>query len=129
MVSLFALFIFTHKSLSSANSCVSVDNIEQNKIEADTLSFKTNGNIVFIPYSKGDYIKKGQVIARLDGLTCQVKKNNVCDCIILAPYNCYIVEKYHFRDDYIEANTPIVAISSTNYCSPQSAQAPKNPSD
>ncbi|MBQ8475490.1 hypothetical protein IJ531_00350, partial [bacterium] len=28
------------------------------------LAFQTDGKISFLPYSKGDYIRKGQVIAR-----------------------------------------------------------------
>ncbi len=40
-----------------------------------TLSFQSEGRIVFLPYTKGDFIKKNQVIARLDGTLYSIKKN------------------------------------------------------
>ena len=40
-----------------------------------TLSFQSEGRIVFLPYTKGDFIKKNQVIARLDGVLYSIKKN------------------------------------------------------
>ncbi len=39
------------------------------------LSFQSEGRINYIPYSKGDYVKKGQVLARLDGILYKIKKN------------------------------------------------------
>lgn len=39
------------------------------------LSFQTEGRIIFMPYTKGDFIKKGQVLARLDGILYKIKKN------------------------------------------------------
>jgi len=39
------------------------------------LSFKTDGNINFLPYKEGYYIKKGEVIAKLDGILYKIKKN------------------------------------------------------
>ncbi len=47
-------------------------NIKSQKI-AD-LSFESEGKIIFIPYMQGDFIKKGQVIARLDGELYKIKK-------------------------------------------------------
>ena len=39
------------------------------------LSFQTEGKIDYLPYSKGDYVKKGQVIARLNGILYKIRKN------------------------------------------------------
>lgn len=39
------------------------------------LSFQTEGRIEFIPYMKGDFVKKGQVLARLDGILYKIKKD------------------------------------------------------
>lgn len=39
------------------------------------LSFQTEGRIEFLPYTKGDYVKKGQVLARLDGILYKIKRN------------------------------------------------------
>lgn len=39
------------------------------------LSFQSEGKIIFIPYTKGDYVKKGQVLARLDGILYKIKKD------------------------------------------------------
>ena len=39
------------------------------------LSFQSEGRINYIPYSKGDYVRKGQVLARLDGILYKIKKN------------------------------------------------------
>ncbi len=47
-------------------------NVKSQKI-AD-LSFESEGKIIFIPYMKGDFIKKGQVIARLDGELYKIQR-------------------------------------------------------
>ena len=39
------------------------------------LSFQTEGRIDYLPYSKGDFIRKGQVLARLNGVLYKIKKN------------------------------------------------------
>lgn len=39
------------------------------------LSFQTEGRIDYLPYSKGDYVKKGQVLARLNGILYKIRKN------------------------------------------------------
>lgn len=39
------------------------------------LSFQSEGRIIYLPYSKGDFVKKGNVIARLDGELYAIKKN------------------------------------------------------
>lgn len=38
------------------------------------LSFQTKGEIIFLPYTKGDFIKKGTIIARLDGELYAIKR-------------------------------------------------------
>jgi len=43
--------------------------------ESTVLSFQTEGQIVFFPYTKGDFVKKGTVIARLDGSLYLIKRN------------------------------------------------------
>ena len=43
--------------------------------QSATLSFQSEGKITFFPYTKGDFIRRGQVIARLDGILYQIKKN------------------------------------------------------
>ncbi len=39
------------------------------------LSFQSEGKIIFLPYTKGDFVKKGQVLARLDGILYKIRKN------------------------------------------------------
>lgn len=39
------------------------------------LSFQAEGKINYLPYTKGDFIKKGDVIARLDGTLYSIKKS------------------------------------------------------
>ena len=53
-----------------------------------TLSFQSEGRIVFLPYTKGDFIKKNQVIARLDGILYSIKKNEE-----KAKLNEFIIQK------------------------------------
>lgn len=38
------------------------------------LSFQTQGNIIYFPYTTGDFVKKGVVIARLDGILYTIQK-------------------------------------------------------
>ena len=38
------------------------------------LSFQTQGDIVYFPYTTGDFVKKGIVIARLDGILYKIQK-------------------------------------------------------
>ena len=40
-----------------------------------TLSFQTQGQIIYFPYTKGDFIKKGNVIAKIDGTFYLIQKN------------------------------------------------------
>lgn len=39
------------------------------------LSFQSEGKIIYLPYSRGDFVKKGQVLARLDGVLYKIRKN------------------------------------------------------
>ena len=39
------------------------------------LSFQSEGKIIEFPYTKGDFVKKGTLIARLDGILYSIKKN------------------------------------------------------
>ena len=57
---------------NSSNYLEFYGNVKSQKI-AD-LSFESNGKITFIPYQKGDFIKKGQVIARLDGELYKIQR-------------------------------------------------------
>ena len=40
-----------------------------------TLSFQTQGQIIYLPYTNGDFVKKGEVIAKLDGVFYQIQKD------------------------------------------------------
>ncbi|MBQ4646283.1 MAG: efflux RND transporter periplasmic adaptor subunit [Candidatus Gastranaerophilales bacterium] len=42
--------------------------------DSTILSFQSEGKIVYFPFSKGDFVKKGQVIAKLDGVLYSIKK-------------------------------------------------------
>ncbi len=39
------------------------------------LSFQTEGKITYLPFSKGDFVKKGQVLARLDNTLYKIQKD------------------------------------------------------
>lgn len=78
-------FSFGH---SKDNDLINVDYIKIQSIKSDKkyygiikaqnsaiLSFQTEGRISYLPYTKGDFIKKGQVISRLDGELYSIKKN------------------------------------------------------
>lgn len=63
---------------------IKIDNLENSfktyqgivkSANSTILSFQSEGQIVFLPYSKGDFVKKGEVIARLDGTLYSIKKN------------------------------------------------------
>ena len=84
------------------------------------LSFQTDGKISFMPYKKGELIKKGQVIARLDGILYKIKKekfnlnNEINFNIIIAPFDCYIEEIYFQNNSWIRKGEPVVSIYPTN---------------
>lgn len=39
------------------------------------LSFQTEGKITYLPYTRGDFVKKGEVIARLDDIFYRIRQN------------------------------------------------------
>lgn len=39
------------------------------------LSFQSEGRIVYLPYTKGDFVKKGQTIAQLDNVLYEINRN------------------------------------------------------
>lgn len=39
------------------------------------LSFQTEGKIAYLPYTKGDFVKKGETIARLDDVLYKIRQN------------------------------------------------------
>lgn len=39
------------------------------------LSFQTEGKITYLPYTKGDFVKKGETIARLDDIFYKIRQN------------------------------------------------------
>lgn len=43
--------------------------------DSSSLSFQTDGKIIYFPYTRGDFIKKGQLIAKIDNSLYQIKKN------------------------------------------------------
>ena len=85
---LFLAIIFSFKCAKSDNiqtkNNVDIANVKQKREKLfhgrvksqfySKLSFQTEGNIVFLPYVKGDYIKKDTIIARLDGILYKIKK-------------------------------------------------------
>ena len=56
--------------------------------QSTILSFQSEGRVVFLPYTKGDFIKKNQVIARLDGTLYSIKKSEEN-----AKLNEYVIQK------------------------------------
>lgn len=48
--------------------------IVKNQLTSD-LSFQSEGRITYMPYTKGDFVKKGAVISKLDGVLYQIKKS------------------------------------------------------
>ena len=40
------------------------------------LYFQTDGKISFMPYKKGDFVRKWQVMARIDAITYKIKKDD-----------------------------------------------------
>ena len=82
--------------------------------------FQTDGKITFMPYSKGDFVKKGQVLARLDGVLYKFRKeklnlgNEINYNIVIAPYDLYIEEIYASKNSYIKKGMPVMAIYPTD---------------
>ena len=65
------------------------------------LSFQSEGKIIFLPYTKGDFIKKGQVIARLDGELYKIKKNEELSKLQEATINYNKQKNYYNRMDIL----------------------------
>ena len=125
------IFIFGACKLNSIqgdNSYVNISNIDNIKHykgyikqrPINKLYFQSEGKLVFMPYSKGDFVKKGQVLARLDGISYKIKKekfnfeDEINYNIITAPYDGYIDEIYKKLNSYIKNNEAILSIYSTN---------------
>ena len=73
-------FVFLTFGYSKNDNLISVDYIKIQNIDkvkkyygiikaqnSAILSFQAEGRIKYLPYSKGDFVKNGQVISRLDG--------------------------------------------------------------
>lgn len=131
IVLIFTLFIFCVCKLSPAtdnSAYIEVSNIDNAKTfkgyikqkDIQKLSFDQEGKISFLPYSKGDFIRKGQVIARLDGIFYKIKKekfnldNEINYNIILAPYDCYINEIYKKQGQYVKNKETVLSIQQSN---------------
>ncbi len=65
------------------------------------LSFQSEGKLIFLPYSKGDFVKKGQVIARLDGALYNIKKNEELQRLQEAKVNLDKQKSYYKRMDVL----------------------------
>lgn len=87
-VVLFLLFIFL---LNTCNDTQKIKRYEYVKIKKENnvqifngiikannstiLSFQNEGIINFLPYTKGDFVKKGTIIAKLDSTLLEIRKN------------------------------------------------------
>ena len=84
---LFCSFVFSACVVDEKTKMVNCIEVKSNQIEVNKefygtvkaqhvaeLSFQTEGKIVFFPFAKGDFVKKGQVIAKLDGGLYKIKK-------------------------------------------------------
>lgn len=115
-------------SIQSDEAYIKVSNINDTKIfngfikqrPLTKLYFQTDGTVSFLPYSKGDFIRKGQVLARLDGTLYKIKKeefnlkNEINYNILIAPFDAYIEEIYVSKGAIVKPDNPILAIYPTN---------------
>lgn len=115
-------------STQSDDACINVANFDNSKHykgyikqrPMEKLYFQTDGKIVFMPYSKDDYVRKGQVLARLDGISYKIKKekfnfeDEINYNIIIAPYDGYIGEIYKKINSYVNNKEMILSIYPTN---------------
>jgi len=115
-------------STQNADSCINVSNIEEKKSfkgfikqrPMTKLSFQADGKISFLPYKKGDFVRKGEVIARLDGVLYKIKKekfilnDEVNYNIITAPYDGYIEEINKPLNSYAKKNECVISLFPTN---------------
>ncbi len=65
------------------------------------LSFQTEGKIIFLPYTKGDFVKKGQVLARLDGILYKIKRNEEQQALQNATIQYNKAKSYYRRMDIL----------------------------
>lgn len=108
---LFSFFLFScsNKKLFENVDYIKVENYPDNKIfygvvkssNSTILSFQSEGKITYFPYTTGDFIKKGQVIAKLDNVLYEINKNEQ-----VAKLEEYIVKqnrqkKYYDRLDVL----------------------------
>jgi biotin carboxyl carrier protein len=122
--------IFTTLKLNSTheNNYVNISDISDEKCfqgyiiprnRAD-LSFQTDGKISFMPYKEGDFVQKGEVLARLDGFLYRFKKekinlgNEINYNIITSPYDGYIGKIYKQPGKYIKRKEPVLELYATN---------------
>lgn len=119
---------FTCKPNSNNNEYINVSNINNTKAfsgyvksrQITKLSFRTDGKISFMPYKKGDYFKKGEVLARLDSTFYKIKKEefNFEDefnyNVIIAPFDGYIEEIYKPLNSYTKKEQIVLALSPTD---------------
>ena len=120
--------IFNYNFPTNNESCINISNIENEKSfkgyikhhSPIKLYFQNEGKIIFMPYKEGDYIRKGQVIARLEGIPYKIKKekfnlnNEINYNIIASPLNGYIWKIYKPVNSYIKNKEAIVEILSCN---------------
>lgn len=113
----FVLLIFLSLFLVSCANHKLIENIDYIKInktkidkifhgvvksnDSTILSFQSEGRIIYLPYTKGDFIKKGQVIARLDDVLYEINKKEQ-----IAKLQEYVVQqnrqkKYYDRLDIL----------------------------
>ena len=128
---IFTLIVFVFcafKPNSNDNNYINVSNIDNSKVfdgyikarSLTKLSFQTDGRISFLPHKKGDYVKKGEVLARLDGISYRVKKeklnlNNEFNYnVIVASDNGYIEEIYKPVNSYVKKGQPVLSLYSNN---------------
>ena len=115
-------------SAQSDNAYVNISNVNTEKkfkgyIKQRPLAkiySKTEGKISFLPYSKGDYIRKGEVIVRLDNILYKINKEKfklqqgLNYNIITAPFDGYVEEIYKPLNSYVKSKEAIIAIYPNN---------------
>jgi len=115
-------------SAQSDNAYVNISNVNTEKkfkgyIKQRPLTkiySKTEGKISFLPYSKGDYIRKGEVIVRLDNILYKINKEKfklqqgLNYNIITAPFDGYVEEIYKPLNSYVKSKEAIIAIYPNN---------------
>ncbi len=128
LVAILMLGAFNVNSIKSKEPYINISNVENSKNFKGfikhriitKLYFQNEGKISFLPYKEGDYVKKGQVIARLDGYLYKIKKekfnlnNEINYNIIVSPINGYIGKIYKPLNSYVKNKEPVLEIYSAN---------------